>query len=93
LHGDAKLKVPGGKLVAVKVTYSRKIEGIQILGDFFIHPEESLAQIEECLVGMDSGASSDEIAKRIDSLARERGIQMIGITPEAIAQVMRMAIK
>lgn len=92
MHGSAKLKVPGGKLVSVKVTYSDRIESVQILGDFFMHPEESLGSIESALKGANPRASADEISLIIKGLAEREGIEMIGVTPESIAQAIRMAI-
>ncbi len=65
LHGAAKLKVPGGKMISVKLTYGKSIEGIQILGDFFINPEESLAEIEKALSGASITDSKEDIAARI----------------------------
>ncbi len=88
-----KLKVPAGKLVIAKVSYSDKIERVQILGDFFIHPEESLALIENMLVGSMINSTKEEISARIAGLAGREHIEMIGVTPDAMAQAITMAIK
>ena len=93
MEGISKLKVPGGKLLIVKIRYGAKIEGIQILGDFFLHPEDSLKDIEDSLVGISAAASEEEIARIVDSVIRREGIEAIGITPEAIAGSVKGAMK
>ncbi len=93
MYSAAKLKVPGGKLISVKVTYWHTIDGVQILGDFFIYPEESLNAIEKSLVGMDAKASEQEISRHVQSVVDRNGITLVGLTPEAIAQVVKQAIK
>ncbi len=91
MDGIAKQKVAGGKLVTVKLQYSGRVDSIRILGDFFIHPESGLEQIERALVGenLDETALSSNVART----ARENGIEMIGVTPEAIASTIMMAVK
>lgn len=92
LEGFAEYKVPEGKLVSAKVEYSDKIDGVQILGDFFIHPEESLSDIEHAFAGMDSREDEGAMAGKIRDVAASKGIEMIGVTPEAMAKVVKMAI-
>ncbi|MDE1852043.1 MAG: biotin--protein ligase [Candidatus Micrarchaeota archaeon] len=92
MEGFAEYKVPEGKLVSAKVAYSEKIYSVQILGDFFIHPEESLSEIEQALIGLSPGEEEDTIAEKIRAVIASKGIEMIGVTPEAIAKVVRMAI-
>ena len=49
---EANYKVPGGKLVKVKLDVSSgKINQVRILGDFFLHPEETILTIEDSLIG------------------------------------------
>ncbi len=93
MDGSAKLKVPGGKLVYVRIKYSDNIEDVKILGDFFMHPEEALAQIELAIAGMPARSDEDSIAARISDVARKQGVEMIGVTAQSIAQAIRMAIK
>lgn len=93
MDGSAKLKVPGGKLISIKLTYSERIDGIKILGDFFIHPEESLQDIEAALVGIPVASTKEEISARVGKAVSSGKIEMIGITPESIAEAVKMAIK
>ena len=93
MNGSSRLKVRGGKLIVIKVEYTDKIEAVQILGDFFLYPEEALHRIEECLVGMAAGSSAEALAESIASSAMENGVEMIGMTPRDIADAVVMAIK
>ncbi len=88
----AEQKVPGGKLVGVKLSYGRKIKSIQILGDFFLIPEETVFKIEKALVGTSVRASNDEIVGKINKVIAMSGAEMLGITPEAIAETIKLAI-
>lgn len=88
----AKLKVPGGKLVSVKVTYSESIEKLQILGDFFINPEGSLAEIEKALNGASAKESKEEFAARIAQAVNSNHAELIGIDPASIAEAVSLAI-
>jgi hypothetical protein len=46
--GDSIYKVPGGKLLKIKLTPSEgRIRAIVIKGDFFLHPEETLIALED----------------------------------------------
>lgn len=92
VEGSSKLKVPGGKLIIIKLSYSDKIERLQILGDFFLHPEESLALIEDMLIGSPINSTKAEISAKIDQMAKKENIEMIGITPDSIAEAIIMAI-
>ncbi len=93
LEGIYKLKVPAGKLVIIKVSYSDKIERIQILGDFFIHPEESLSHIEDALVGSMINSTKEEFSAQVSKVVDKEKIEMIGVTADAIGEALVMAIK
>ncbi|MDE1767778.1 MAG: biotin--protein ligase [Candidatus Micrarchaeota archaeon] len=93
MNGTSRFKVPGGKLVIVKLSYSDKIETLQILGDFFVYPEEALPEIENLLIGSQINAAKQDISKQINDYASRKNIEMVGITPDAIAQAVIMAIR
>ena len=93
MEGSARQKVQGGKLITVKLRYSDRIEEIQILGDFFLYPENSLPKIEESVLGMKSTSSAEQLAKRIWDAMSAGGIELIGATPQAIAQTIIEAMR
>lgn len=83
-------KIPGGKLVKVKLWVdSGRIERITILGDFFLHPEETILAIENSLVGTELNATS--IENLISKVMTELDATLIGATPEDLASVIMMA--
>jgi len=48
------IKIKDGKLVIIKIEIkNKKIAKFQLLGDFFLYPEESIIQIEKSVIGQD----------------------------------------
>jgi hypothetical protein len=90
--GSAKQKVSGGKLISVHIEFDDSVRKVEILGDFFMHPEEKLREIERSLVGIGIDESEGKIRERIEKVAKENNIEMIGVTPEAISSTIKMAI-
>ncbi len=92
MEGFYKEKVAGGKLMSVKIVYDEFIESVEIRGDFFIYPEESLPAIEKSICGHNVRDAESAIAADIESLASKEGIEFVGISPEAIARAVKNAI-
>ncbi|MHA3963247.1 MAG: lipoate protein ligase C-terminal domain-containing protein [Candidatus Thorarchaeota archaeon SMTZ1-45] len=87
---ESSYKIPDGKLVKVKLQVSvGQIENIKILGDFFLHPEEAIQNIEEALIG----APEDEniIETRISNTLAEMEASFIGATARDIAKTIMIA--
>ena len=93
MKGIATYKVPGGKLVRVKVDFAHSINEVSVTGDFFMHPEEGVADIENCMRGMDSDAPEEKISGRIRDTVSSKGIVMIGVTEDTIARLVKEAMK
>ena len=91
--GMARQKVPGGKLLVVKLKYDEKIEQLMIEGDFFIFPEDALPYLEDAVVGIRADADEETISNLIRNSAESRNIELVGINPDEIARTIRMAIK
>ncbi len=89
----ASQKVREGKLVKVEVECDEFIRKIKITGDFFLHPEDILEMIEESILGLGKDAGMEEIASRIHEIVEANDVQMIGVSPESLAQVIREALK
>lgn len=89
----ASQKVREGKLVKVEVECDGFIKKIKITGDFFLHPEDVLEMIEKSILGLRKDAGTEEIASRIHEIAEANDVQMIGISPESLALVIREALK
>ncbi len=89
-HGE--YKVPGGKLIKVSFSLSEGvIESIRFTGDFFLHPETALSELEEHLVGevVDETALSERIASFFD----DGGVQAIGCSANDFAHVVVLAVQ
>ena len=89
-HGA--FKTPGGKLVAVDFAVEDgKLRKVQVHGDFFLHPEESLEAITGALDGAPVDSSDDELTKRI-ARAIPEGTEWLGSSPEALASAVGRAL-
>lgn len=92
--GLAKQKVPNGKLLIVKLEHENgKITCVELLGDFFLYPEETIYKIEGAIKGMDTNVSENEIVSKVRAIAEAEKATMLGITPEAIAQTVKAAVR
>jgi lipoate-protein ligase A len=91
-EGIARQKVPMGKMLVVKLKYDKRIEELQLQGDFFVFPEDALPKIEAALIGIRKDEKENTIAESVRTVLRENGIELSGITPESIAQTIIMAI-
>lgn len=85
MHGEASVKVEGGKLVRVETTYSDVFEDVTITGDFFLEPPEALEDIEAAIEGADVDIGDEKLIERIDGV----GAEMIGFGPEHIVEALR----
>ncbi len=93
MKGFARRKVPGGKMLSIKVQYGKVITKVEILGDFFMYPDDALSDIEHSLVNMKASESEEKLAKAISKVADAQKVQMIGITPKEIAGTVKEAMK
>lgn len=86
----AVYKVPGGKLVKVELEQQRgQISRVKITGDFFVHPEEALLQIEGSLRGC--SLEENEISRKIEMTVSEIGCQLVGFSAQDIAKAIVIA--
>ena len=83
-HGE--YKVPGGKLVVADlVVAGERIERAMINGDFFLEPDEALADINGAIEGLDASASHSSIVAAIEAGLREDAV-MFGFDAHAVAR-------
>ncbi len=90
---QAKQKVKEGKVVKVEVDCDELIRNVRITGDFFLHPEDILEEIEKSMVGLERNADEETITSNILKVIADRDVQMIGISPESIALLIKEALK
>jgi len=91
MHGE--YKTPGGKLVVVDLEVNQgRLHNVEVSGDFFLYPEETLTAIVSALEGLPAKLSEPEIASAIDR-ATPPGAEMLGTSPEAIAIAVQRALR
>ncbi|WP_029150478.1 lipoate--protein ligase family protein [Microbacterium indicum] len=91
MHGE--YKVPGGKLVVVDLeVQDGRIRDFALAGDFFLEPDDALADIDAAVNGMPDTSEVGEIAAAIRS-ALPDGAQLLGFTPESVGTAVRRALQ
>jgi lipoate-protein ligase A len=85
--GNCTYKVPNGKLIKVTVEHEEgKIIKVLIRGDFFIHPEESIDDLELALKGVDFNRKT--ATEVVSNFFLVDEIVAFGITPQALVDAM-----
>ncbi len=90
--GKAEKKVQGGKLVKARVQFTDKIEYVKILGDFFMHPEEAILEIEKCLIGAKTTDSTEKLEELLQAAIKAHNIQLLGVNARDIAETVKQAV-
>jgi lipoate---protein ligase len=91
--GTAGRKVKGGKLLRVRLEHDGSaITEVLITGDFFLHPEEGLAWLEEGLRGVPVRESERELALRIEGIVAEKHLMVLGFGPADLAATIKEAM-
>ena len=72
-------------------TSSGKIEQVRILGDFFLHPEETIHVIEDSLIGYKEDENS--ITMVIEKVLKNADATLIGATASDFSKTIMMAWK
>ncbi len=85
---DIDYKVSGGKLLRLHVEIEDEtIHSIKIAGDFFVHPESAITQIEQLLVGV----KIDDIVDSVNTFIKKNNIRLIGFDASDLADAVRVA--
>ncbi|MEQ6897774.1 biotin/lipoate A/B protein ligase family protein [Microbacterium sp. KR10-403] len=90
MHGE--YKVPGGKLVVVDLEVrGGRIADFHLAGDFFLEPDDALADIDAAVNGLPDTADTTAIAAAVRAALPE-GATLLGFTPEAVGTAVRRAL-
>ncbi|MHA1839748.1 MAG: lipoate protein ligase C-terminal domain-containing protein [Candidatus Ranarchaeia archaeon] len=90
--GKAQLKVPGGKLLRAMVVMdhsARRINKVVITGDFFLHPEEILPEMETALIG--KPLDRTVLTSTISKILKDNDAVIVGAQPEDFASLLILA--
>ncbi|MBI4995228.1 hypothetical protein HZC21_06380 [Candidatus Peregrinibacteria bacterium] len=83
-------KVPNGKLLKVFLEdFGGKIVSIKITGDFFMHPEENIENLENAL--KDCELKPEAIASRIEDALHEKPTTFFGLDTESLVKTILTA--
>ena len=86
----AEYKVPEGKLVSAEIEEDGvRLINVKITGDFFMHPEEAILNLEKELIGV-RVAELEEIIGRFFS---KNNIRLFGVSPKDFIHVIRLALE
>lgn len=90
MHGE--YKTPGGKLVVVDIEVAEGLlTGVQVSGDFFLYPEETLEQIAAALEGLAATATEDQVADAVRRAVPPDAV-VLGTSAEGIAIAVQRAL-
>jgi lipoate-protein ligase A len=93
LEATARRKVPGGKLLSVRLEHDGlSILDAEVSGDFFLYPEESIDLLESSLAGIKVSLGTEELTAIIEEIMAKHGISAVGFGPRDLAAVMREAL-
>jgi lipoate-protein ligase A len=85
----AEYKVPGGKLLAAESeAKGGKLLSVKLTGDFFMHPEYAIEELEEELKGIPLAKMGETIQGFFDS----SDVQLIGASPSDITHVVKLSL-
>ncbi|MBD3387912.1 MAG: hypothetical protein GF416_02585 [Candidatus Altiarchaeales archaeon] len=88
MRGKAILKVPGGKLLKADVRHENgRILKAKVTGDFFMHPESRMDELDEQLRGIKAGDVRKVVKKALE------GAELYGVDAESIVKVICEAVK
>ena len=88
----AIIKKHGEKMLRVTVhPDGDRIGTVRLEGDFFLYPEESVNDLESCLVNVKPEISA--IIEAVEQVTMTKNIEMVGLSPATIAEGIRMAME
>ena len=90
---SASEKVVGGKLVSIEVSAEDNVvSGVKITGDFFLHPEESISDLESSLVGVKIPFDWIDTEKKLLTAITDKRLELVGVKSGSIISVMQKAV-
>ena len=89
MHGE--YKPPGGKLVAANVeVVGGRMARVQISGDFFLEPDDTLDRVNAALTGIPATGDASVITTRVTAAPGSDAV-LAGVTAGAMAAAVRRA--
>jgi len=86
----AEYKVPGGKLLAAELGVEEgRLVGVKITGDFFMHPEAAIIELEKALDNIPIADLEDNVNR----FFQEYEVTLFGVEAEDFVKVVRLALE
>ncbi len=82
---EASRKISGGK--TVKLRLDEETGRVTIHGDFFLHPEESIHDLEGFLSSIPPSIEEKEVSARISGFFKQFGVQPVGFSAGDLASL------
>jgi len=73
---------PKGKFLKISMDFDETISDIVITGDFFVHPEEAIDELQESLKG--ARTEPEEIRNILEDFFERTEVRMYGISTEGM---------
>ena len=88
-------KIVGGKLVCIEVwsTNQSTADRVMISGDFFLHPEDSIVDIEDSFIGMPLDSDENAVESMILKSLAKRDASLVGVSAKDIARIFSKAVR
>ncbi len=91
-HAHGEYKVPGGKLVVADFeVQDGRLAQVSINGDFFLEPDEALADINAALTGLPEDTPPQEMVERIEAALPGNAV-LFGFDARAVVIAVRRAL-
>lgn len=86
----AEYKVPGGKLVAVEIEATDDtFINVKITGDFFMHPEAAIQDLEQALCN----TSINKLNDNIQRFFYINNVTLFGVSSEDFVHTIKLALE
>lgn len=87
-------KVSGGKLLRVKCNVvDGVLSGVTLTGDFFMHPEEGVSELEGVLNGISNAAAMGEYVSKLNDVVHAGGFELVGFSVSDVAETLVEAVR
>jgi lipoate-protein ligase A len=87
---QAEYKVPGGKLLAAELgVEGGRLVGVKITGDFFMHPEAAIIELEKALDNIPIADLEDNVNR----FFKDNDVTLFGVEAGDFVKVVRLALE
>ena len=87
---QAEYKVPGGKLLAAELgVEGGRLVGVKITGDFFMHPEAAIIELEKAL----NNTPVEDLENNVKRFFQDNDIALFGVEAGDFVKVVRLALE